>query len=164
MFKWYKNAERCYIFLADFRSGLTKNREPNKTPITASQATDFQQCRWFSRGFTLQELPAPKNLIFYDCNWFFFGQVPELASVLSKATRIPQEVLRDITTLDDYSIAQKMCWAATRQTTREEDMAYCLFGLFNVNLPLLYGEGGNKAFFRLQEAIMKESNDLTLFA
>jgi hypothetical protein len=164
MFKWYQNSERCYVYLSDFQSGLTESRARNPVPITATQISNFQSCRWFERGWTLQELLAPKNEIFYDCNWIFFGPVAELAPILSTATRIPQQVLNGTTPLYHYTIAQKMSWAATRRTTREEDMAYSLFGLFNVNLPLFYGEGANKAFFRLQEAIMKESNDLTLFA
>jgi hypothetical protein len=164
MFKWYQNSKRCYVFLSDFQSGLTESRSKNPTPITEAQRAKFSECRWFKRGWTLQELLAPRNALFYDCNWFFFGVVSEITPLLSIITKIPQDVLNGTMPLYNYSIAQKMSWAATRQTTREEDMAYCLFGLFRINLPLFYGEGSNKAFFRLQEAIMKESNDLTLFA
>ncbi|KAF2690737.1 HET-domain-containing protein [Lentithecium fluviatile CBS 122367] len=164
MFKWYQNSERCYVYLSDFNSGLTESRATNATPITGAQIMNFKNCKWFSRGWTLQELLAPRNLIFYDVNWLYFGSASELAGMLSSATRIPQQALLGTAPLYNYSVAQKMSWAATRRTTREEDMAYCLLGLFDVNMPLFYGEGARKAFFRLQEAIMRESNDLTLFA
>lgn len=164
MYKWYRNAERCYVYLSDFESGLTESRATSGMPITVGQIETLGRCKWFTRGWTLQELLAPQQVLFYDRNWLFFGQLSELTFAISSITKIPEALLSGKTRMFDYSTAQKMSWAATRSTTREEDMAYCLFGLFNVNLPLFYGEGARKAFFRLQEAIMKESNDLSLFA
>ena len=122
------------------------------------------QCRWFSRGWTLQELLAPFRMCFYDCKWEFLGTKMELSPELSAITNIPSAVLEGRTSKDNYSIAARMSLAAKRVTTRGEDIAYCLFGLFDINLPLLYGEGPVRAFLRLQEAIIQRSNDLSIFA
>jgi hypothetical protein len=164
MYKWYRNAERCYVYLSDFDSGIYDNRPTNGSPFTAEQIAKMQNCKWFTRGWTLQELLAPRQVLFYDRDWLYFGKLDELTLALSSVTRIPEALLSGKTRVFDYTAAQKMSWAATRTTTREEDMAYCLFGLFEVNLPLFYGEGARRAFIRFQEAIIQESNDLSLFA
>lgn len=84
-----------------------------------------------------------------------------LAQEISKITRVDENILNGATSIDTSSVANRMGWAARRRTTRPEDMAYCLMGLFSVNMPLLYGEG-LKAFTRLQEEIMKGSTDPSL--
>ncbi|KAK3684080.1 hypothetical protein B0T22DRAFT_269575 [Podospora appendiculata] len=91
------------------------------------------------------------------------GDKESLLGTLSSITKIDGHVLSDSSLLSTVAVAQRMSWAAKRQTTRVEDLAYCLFDLFDVNLPLIYGEG-TKAFIRLQEAIIQESDDLSLFA
>lgn len=122
-----------------------------------------EKCRWFTRGWTLQELIAPRQLGFYNQDWRFEGEKKELSSELAEITRINKRVLSNAALLSTVPVAQRMSWAANRQTTRAEDMAYCLLGIFGVQIPMLYGEG-SKAFIRLQEEIIKESNDLSLFA
>lgn len=162
MYQWYQNAKICYAYLADVADALER---------TSGKLT-FVNSHWFTRGWTLQELLAPRELVFYSRNWKQLGTKHGLATsstLLSTATKIESEYLRlrDQTWLVNPSsrpsIAKIMSWAADRKTTRVEDMAYCLLGLFDINMPLLYGEG-KRAFFRLQEELLKSSNDQSLFA
>jgi len=118
--------------------------------------------RWFTRGWTLQELIAPSVVVFLDANWQELGTKSSLQAELSKITGIPEKVLLGCDPSTE-SIAQRMSWASKRQTSRVEDKAYCLLGLFGINMPMLYGEG-DKAFTRLQEEIIKISDDHTIFA
>jgi hypothetical protein len=149
MFNWYKRSGRCYVYLCDFQS--------------QDSSSDFSRCRWFTRGWTLQELVAPTDIHFYDKDWRYFGSKAELGAALSTITGIERPILDGKTSLFVISVAKKMSWAARRETTREEDLAYCLLGIFGISMSLVYGEGA-RAFTRLQEEIMKETNDLTLFA
>ncbi|KAF4584382.1 ankyrin repeat-containing protein [Ophiocordyceps camponoti-floridani] len=145
MFVWYYRAGRCYVHLADvpYRS--------------------FGDSVWFTRGWTLQELLAPPECHFLDKNWAHIGTKTLLQQAISDCTGIPLEILSGEADMETASIAQKMSWAAKRETTRVEDGAYCLLGVFGINMPLIYGEG-ERAFFRLQEEIMKVSDDHSLFA
>ncbi|KAH6847019.1 putative ankyrin repeat-containing protein [Chaetomium sp. MPI-CAGE-AT-0009] len=143
MCRWYREAVVCYAYLADV---------PNKK---------FTQSEWFRRGWTLQELIAPSVVIFLDSGWQEIGTKSSLQPAVSKATGIPAEVLLG-GNLGNTSVAQRMSWAARRETTVVEDLAYCLLGIFDVNMPMLYGEGV-KAFIRLQEEILKVTDDLSLF-
>lgn len=143
MYMWYERADICYAYLCDARG-----------------IDDFAQSSWFTRGWTLQELLAPTKLHFYNSGWSSIASRQELSAELEAITGISQLALHNFRH-DDFCVAEKMAWAAQRQTTREEDSAYCLLGLFNVNMPLLYGEGG-KAFLRFQEEIMKVSTDLSI--
>jgi hypothetical protein len=112
---------------------------------------------------TLQELIAPREVLFYDSKQEYIGNKEDLADIIYQITKIDQDHLRSAIDISDASIAKRMSWAAKRKTTREEDQSYCLLGLFGVNMPLLYGEG-NEAFFRLQRAIIEKSNDESIFA
>ena len=152
MYHWYQGAQKCYVYLADVCIG-------DDLEYTMAEKA-FGQSRWFTRGWTLQELLAPKNLFFYDQNWRKLGSKSSLMVEISSATGILINHIHDI---NDASIAQKMSWASNRQTSRKEDMAYSLMGIFDVNMPLLYGEG-KKAFTRLQHEIVKISNDDSIFA
>jgi hypothetical protein len=145
MFRYYKAAKTCYAFLSD-----------------VDNLTEFDKSRWFGRGWTLQELIAPRDVQFYSSSWIVLGSKHQLAELIERATRIPQQVLLT-GNLDNVSIATKMSWAADRQTSRREDIAYCLMGIFQIYMPLLYGEGSN-AFLRLQQEIIKVSLDPSLFA
>jgi hypothetical protein len=145
MFRWYRNAKVCYAYLSDVRG-----------------INEFPYSRWFTRGWTLQELVAPPHIQFYDSDWHYIGSKLKLRSQLSEISGIEEQVLRS-GKFRHISIARKMSWAAKRRTTRIEDETYCLLGIFGVNMPLLYGEG-KKAFARLQEEIMKISDDQSLFA
>ncbi|KAK4448950.1 heterokaryon incompatibility protein-domain-containing protein [Podospora aff. communis PSN243] len=149
---------------AESRAGGSDASSSTSDGLTWRQRVDkFASCRWFTRGWTLQELIAPRRLGFYNQDWVFEGEKDKLSSELAEITRISKRVLTNAALLSTIPVAQRMSWAANRQTTRAEDMAYCLLGLFGVQIPMLYGEG-TKAFIRLQEEIIKESNDLSLFA
>lgn len=155
MFKWYRLATVCYAYLEDF---------PQQAKIADSSSLSC--CRWFSRGWTLQELIAPRILVFFVPNgetWRAIGRKDELHLGLEEITNIPGEILLQQKAIETISVAARMSWAVKRQTTREEDLAYCLMGIFNVNMPLLYGEGA-KAYIRLQEEILREVRDNSLFA
>lgn len=151
MFKYYRDAQNCYVYLSDLPTGLEFPR------------SHLARCRWFTRGWTLQELVACGDLRIYDKGWNFVGSRREFSAVISSITNIDENVLRGEKTVQSFSIATRMSWAARRQTARTEDLAYCLLGIFDVNMPLIYGEG-KRAFRRLQEEIVKRSNDLTIFA
>lgn len=152
MFQWYKEAQVCYAYLDDVTS------EDN--PQSSNSA--FGKSRWFTRGWTLQELIAPWSVEFYGKDWHDIGTKLSLQKIVSAITGIPTNAL-NFHDMDSFSVAQRMSWAANRQTTRVEDRAYSLMGLFGVNMPMLYGEG-ERAFGRLQEEIMKTSDDHSLFA
>lgn len=119
----------------------------------------------FLRGWTLQELIGPRTLLFYNRSWKLIGAKTDisLAHIVALRTKIPHDVLHARKTAEEYSVAVRFSWAAQRKTTRIEDRAYSLLGLFNVYMPLIYGEG-HRAFRRLQEEIIRRSNDLTIFA
>lgn len=151
MFRWYQKAEKCYVYLADV---------PARGDPMFELA--FASSRWFTRGWTLQELLAPRNVCFYSSDWTFLGTKLELCDEISKITTISPPFLRG-TNVQHASVAKKMSWASKRKTTRVEDISYCLLGIFGVHMPMLYGEGEN-AFRRLQEEIIKVSNDQSLFA
>ena len=157
MYVWYKNAETCYAYLADLDISKDSLGRLSEAPES------FKKSRWFTRGWTLQELIAPAKLEFFDKYWSPFGTKADRHSVLSEITGIDELTLNGRRELRDVSIAKKMSWASKRVTTRVEDIAYCLIGIFGINLPLLYGEG-ERAFTRLQEEIMRSSDDQSLFA
>jgi len=160
MFRWYRNAAVCYSFLADVVAPSLG------TSGASSMGEMLSRSRWFTRGWTLQELVAPRVQRFYDANWNLLGTKEDLVEVIAEITRIPSLVLVEAsaTSLAQFTVAQKMSWAARRITTREEDMSYCLLGIFDINLPLLYGEGGERAFLRLQEEIARRCDDDSIFA
>lgn len=145
MYRWYQEADVCYAYLADV---------PSKS---------FAESRWFKRGWTLQELIAPSTVIFLDHEWNELGTRESLRDVLSDITSIPAGILVGDDDVETASVAQRMSWAARRETTRIEDRAYCLMGIFGINMPPIYGEGKN-AFIRLQEEIMKVLDDHSIFA
>ncbi|KAF3058392.1 Vegetative incompatibility protein HET-E-1 [Daldinia childiae] len=173
MFQWYKRSTVCYVYLADVSA--------EDDPFELS--SEFRRSRWFTRGWTLQELLGPMELIFFDKTWnqVRIGRLIRAANslrdqdlnapfcqrkylnrlgllaLLSEITNIPKKAL-DTGNFSKFCAAARLAWAANRKTTRVEDMAYSLLGLLEVNMPLLYGEG-DKAFLRLQEEIIKSRND-----
>ncbi|KAL8869207.1 MAG: hypothetical protein Q9174_004443 [Haloplaca sp. 1 TL-2023] len=171
MYKWYQRSEVCFVFLSDvhFTSAeilefknlcSTGHYEGYKfSPVWSS----FINSIWFTRGWTLQELFAPETVEFFDAEWSEIGTRRDLVSPISEATKILPHYLQGWD-LSEISIATKMSFAAYRTTSREEDIAYCLLGLFDVNMPLLYGEGASNAFRRLQIEIISKSNDESIFA
>ncbi|KAK0751796.1 hypothetical protein B0T18DRAFT_457819 [Schizothecium vesticola] len=169
MFAWYRDSAVCYIYLSDVDVSEEEHHRNKGRRTVAPEDSLFQtsgehrllrqvvSSQWFTRGWTLQELLAPAICIFYDLGW-----VP-LLKVVKQTAR---------TESDRYGVGRKPRWLlededdvqeAIGRTTRAEDMAYCLMGIFNVNMPLMYGEGGVKAFRRLQEEIIKQTDDHSIF-
>ncbi|KAL8764656.1 MAG: hypothetical protein Q9209_007944 [Squamulea sp. 1 TL-2023] len=161
MYTWYRRSLVCYVYLSDF-SFSTGEHDP-KAVLSPTFVDKFKKCRWFRRGWTLQELLAPFNVEFYDKHWHYIGDKVDLARQISTATGIDQQYITEWNSISKASVAARMSWASERETTRIEDRAYCLMGLFGVNMPLLYGEGHN-AFLRLQHEIARNSDDESLFA
>lgn len=145
MYRWYSMAKLCIAYLQDV--------------TTLGQ---IKESEWFNRGWTLQELIAPKSVQFYGRSWNYLGDKASLSNVLVSKTGIPSDVLKNTIPPQAYSAAQRMSWAANRTTTRLEDRAYSLMGLFDVNMPMIYGEQ-ERAFTRLQEHIISKSADESIF-
>lgn len=152
-FRWYRDCQFCIVYLGDLDHA-------EDAQLTHSQ---LRRCRWMQRSWTLQELIAPKAVLFYNNQWVQIGTKESLLPLLSDITRVDEAVLDDVECLSDFSIGRKMSWAAGRSASRVEDVAYSLLGIFGVSMPILYGEG-KKAFLRLQEEILKDTDDATLFA
>ena len=125
--------------------------------------SSFRKSRWYTRGWTLQELIAPGFVTFLSDDWTVIGTKHNLFDLIEEITGIPSEVLLSVEPLDEFSVAQRLSWAAHRETTRVEDRAYSLLGIFNINMPTLYGEG-ELAFRRLQEEIVRRVPDQSIFA
>ncbi len=173
MYKWYELSRECYVYLADVEfsvSELSLKHQSEEafwyTPGGWSALRDrFSQSSWFKRGWTLQELIAPRKVVFYDTYWNEIGPLEQLYRDVAQVTRTGENWLAPGGIRSHRaSIATRMSWASRRETSEEEDLAYCLLGLFDVNMPLIYGEGARKAFYRLQTEIMKISDDESLFA
>lgn len=193
MSKWYQQASICYAFLVDFDTTLshtfTEDSSGRSVRLESSD-TSFFSSRWFTRGWTLQELIAPRYVSFFDKWWINFGSRDEhLLDRICQRTGIwpqlfhesrcsclktyPGPPVRDGVcrqclgldalpqTLESFTVSVKMSWASSRVTSRKEDSAYCLLGLFNLNMPMLYGEG-EKVFLRLHEAIVRQAKDQSI--
>ena len=153
MFRWYKEAEVCFAYLADVPSDCALRK----------RSSAFRKSRWHTRGWTLQELIAPDFLVFLSVDWHELGNRADLSGLLREITGVPSGVLAGDRQPAEYSVSRRMSWASRRRTTRVEDEAYSLMGLFGVNMPANYGEG-KKAFIRLQYEIMQHDPDTSLFA
>ncbi|KAI0568955.1 hypothetical protein Alg130_11859, partial [Pyrenophora tritici-repentis] len=141
MFCWYKNAKKCYVFLSDVENDT----------LEGDGELAFRQSMWFNRGWTLQELLAPHSVEFFSKNGVRLGDKESLKHTIHEVTGIPIEALLG-SDLSEFDVAKRFSWAANRRTTEEEDGAYCLFGIFGVHLPLIYGEGKENALERLRSA------------
>ena len=153
MFQWYAQASVCYVFLHD----VDDSEDP------AAPGSSFRRSRWFTRGWTLQELVAPRYVAFFSRDWTLLGTKDSLAVAIEAVTHISTEVLTHDMPLNSVSVAERMSWASERTTTRIEDRAYSLLGIFGIHLPTIYGEG-HQSFIRLQEEILRRIPDQTLFA
>lgn len=152
MFAWYAGAAVCYAFLHD----VADDEDP------AAADSSFRNSEWFTRGWTLQELIAPELVVFLSWRWEVIGTKDRLARVIEAITGVDVDILTRRKALDDVSIARRMSWASNRRTTRPEDEAYSLMGIFGVHMPTIYGEQRD-AFIRLQEEIVRRSPDQSIF-
>ncbi|KAI0708193.1 heterokaryon incompatibility protein-domain-containing protein [Cerioporus squamosus] len=155
MFRYYALAGICYVYLR-YVPFFTDVRDPVASSF-------FRRSIWFQRSWTLQELIAPPVLQFLSQSWQVLGSKADFAWFLERWINVPATVLRLEVSPTEYSIAQRMSWIGQRRTTRPEDETYSILGLFDIHMPILYGEGRD-AFRRLQEEIVKRSADTTLFA
>ena len=150
MYSWYADAQICYVYLSDMHSNDASHKS-------------FANSAWFMCGWTLQELIAPRFVTFYNSAWQKLGTEYSVLDSISTISNRDSAALKPAANAQSFSIAKRMAWAAGRRTTRLEDVVYSLLGIFQVNMPMLQGEG-RRAFVRLQEEIMKHSDDQTIFA
>ncbi|OJT03698.1 Vegetative incompatibility protein HET-E-1 [Trametes pubescens] len=155
MYAWYTLADVCYVYLED-----VSDREDPGAPKGA-----FRRSRWHTRGWTLQEpeFIAPERVVFLTQRWHFLGTKMTLAPLLAEITGIDLDVITGRAPVHSSSVARRMSWAAQRCTTRIEDHAYSLLGIFGIHMSPIYGEGTN-SFLRLQEEIVRTIPDQTIFA
>ena len=158
MYRWYANSRICYAYLHDAPGSSFPIARNNKMYVKSNGWPE-----WFSRGWTLQEMIAPRDVQFFNKDWHPIGDKRTLSSILEGITRVPQHILKEGLSSNRPCVAQIISWAANWTTTRVEDGAYSLMGLLDVNMPMLYGEG-KKAFHRLQLEIIRTSNDHSIFA
>jgi hypothetical protein len=150
MFHWYQNADKCYVFLSDVENDT----------LEGDGELAFRQSRWFKRGWTLQELLAPPSVEFFSKEGAQLGDRESLKRTIHEVTKVPIEALSG-SDLSDFDVAKRFSWADNRQTTREEDGAYCLLGIFGIYMSLIYGEGKDHAMRRLQKKVQDASEDIT---
>jgi Heterokaryon incompatibility protein (HET) len=151
MFRWYRNAAKCYIYLSDVSTAERERSSRSQWELR------FSQSRWFSRGWTLQELLAPLSVEFFSVEGKRLGDKNSLELQIQQITGITVQALQG-SPLSQVSVEERMSWAVGRETTIEEDQAYSLLGIFDIHMPLIYGEGKRHAFRRLQEEIDKLSS------
>jgi Heterokaryon incompatibility protein (HET) len=156
MFRWYQNAAKCYVYLSDVSK---RKRKASDRFCEYTWESAFRSSRWFTRGWTLQELlaPGPYSVEFFSQEGERLGDKRTLERQIYEITGIPITALRG-TPLSQFDADDRFLWAENRHTTREEDKAYSLFGIFDIQMPLLYGEGKDKALKRLREEIDKPLN------
>jgi hypothetical protein len=155
MFRWYRNAAKCYVYLSDVSVDGSVGTDPSSQQ---SWNLAFKQSRWFTRGWTLQELLAPRIVEFFSAEGERLGDKQSLEKVLYEVTGIAIPALRG-SPLSQFSSDERMSWAEKRKTKREEDGAYSLLGIFDINMPLIYGEGRKRAFGRLRREITESLKD-----
>ncbi|KAJ4403177.1 hypothetical protein N0V91_006754 [Didymella pomorum] len=151
MFRWYQCASKCYVYLSDV-SVPDDISDAEPFPIAWQEA--FRRSRWFTRGWTLQELLAPASVEFFSKQGKRLGTRVSLEQEIYEITQIPIAALSG-QALSGFSVEDRMSWSARRTTTLKEDKVYCLLGIFDVFLPLIYGEGEAYATLRLKEEIQK---------
>jgi hypothetical protein len=156
MFRWYQQATKCYVYLSDVR---VPDEVIDAQALRITWEDAFRKSRWFTRGWTLQELLAPASVEFFSANGKQLGSKITLEQEIHEITQIPIRALRKYD-LGEFSVDERMSWVAGRRTTVKEDRAYCLLGIFGVFLPLIYGEGENHALQRLKEEIQRRLGQL----
>ncbi|KAH8649200.1 heterokaryon incompatibility protein-domain-containing protein [Xylariales sp. PMI_506] len=151
MFRWYRDANVCYVYLMD----VSKDRFISSKTSRATWQQQFQNSKWFCRGWTLQELVAPTSVRFYDCNGSILGDKAILADLIHNITGITETALLGAP-ITNFWVSERYDWARNRETTQEEDCAYSLLGIFGVFLPPIYGEGRQYVVHRLLKEITEE--------
>jgi Heterokaryon incompatibility protein (HET) len=154
MFRWYRDSQFCYVYLSDVSISNASNNQHQQTWEPA-----FRKSRWFTRGWTLQELIAPRFVKFFSQEESLLGDKKMLQLEIQEITGVPVTALSG-SPLTQFSIEERLRWAAKRSTKRKEDQAYSLLGIFDIFIPLIYGEGDH-AFVRLREEIDKRSGMMT---
>ncbi|KAM3074278.1 hypothetical protein ACMFMF_006294 [Clarireedia jacksonii] len=152
MFSWYRAATKCFVYLSDVSRPCFDSADGYNEPWEST----FRKSEWFTRGWTLQELIAPASVDFFSKEGELLGNKTSLERHICEITGIPVDALRG-SPLSDFSVTERMSWAASRETYRPEDKAYSLLGIFDVKMPLIYSEGKDKALQRLREEIEKAS-------
>jgi hypothetical protein len=152
MFRWYQNAIKCYVYLSD----VSTRSDTNELFSQSGWEPAFRHSRWFTRAWTLQELIAPRSVEFFSQEEERLGNKGSLESLLHEVTGIPVEVFQG-KPLIELTIEERMQWAAKRTAKRKEDEAYSLLGIFDLHMPLIYGEGRENAFIRLERKIGEHS-------
>lgn len=162
MYRWYSRASKCYVYLSD----VSVDEMHNSTFQPAWDAP-FRASKWFSRGWTLQELLAPSSVEFFSRNHKRLGTKGSLSQQIHEITGIALSALQGMS-LSQFSVDERFKWAKDRNTTREEDSAYCLLGIFNISMPVIYGEGRDRAVNRLRkeinEALNTNSQDMSMYS
>ena len=158
MFRWYRQATKCYVYLSDVS---TDNSDKNDQSSGFIGESAFRKSRWFTRGWTLQELIAPVSVEFFSREGKRLGDKKSLEQQVHEITGIPISAFQG-SHLSYFSVSERISWAENRETKRKEDKAYSLMGIFNIHMPLIYGEGGEEAFIRLRDEINKRSRNLQM--
>jgi len=151
MFRWYKEAEKCYVYLSDVTAQNSMGDGPS---VTQEWMMAFHDSRWFTRGWTIQELIAPTHVEFFSAEGERLGDKDSLMHEIHSITGINIQALEG-SPLSQIGIDERMSWAQRRKTKREEDMAYCLLGIFDISMPVIYGEGQRKAMARLRKEVQQ---------
>lgn len=154
----------CYVHLADVDLVPLPKEVFDDREKRLSWFLQTKESRWYKRGWTLQELLAPETVHFYNKNWQRLGSKMNFLSALTEITGVETDILDNSVDISRCSVAERMSWAASRTTTRKEDLAYCLIGIMGTPMPLLYGEGAERAFLRLQLEILATTDDQSIFA
>jgi ankyrin repeat protein len=163
MFRWYMNSAQCYVYLADVTTKRRKGgrESPDHETSNVTWMSAFRNSRWFTRGWTLQELLAPRVVLFFSRDGNLLGDKFSLEQHIHEVTHIPIPALRGAP-LHSFSVDDRMSWAASRSTRREEDRAYSLLGIFGVSMMAIYGEQETAAFRRLRKGIIDAVQDRAL--
>jgi hypothetical protein len=149
MFRWYREAARCYVYLSD----VSMHNSDGYNQISRSMwEPAFRKSKWFTRGWTVQELIAPVSVGFFSREGTRLGDKKSLEKQLYDVTGIPVNALQG-NPLSNFSVDERISWAENRETKRKEDKAYSLMGIFDIHIPLIYGEGREGAFKRLRDEI-----------
>ena len=149
MYKWYQNATKCYVYMSDVLA-----LDGNGSSVAECEwQSAFQNSTWFTRGWTLQELIAPTVVEFFSAEKRLLGNKKSLEQQIHERTKIPVDALKG--NLLQFDITERMSWATNRQTTHEEDAVYCMFGIVNVHMSPIYGEGWQHAMARLEQELQK---------